>query len=125
MSHLQYPGTNDPYRLLPVIDEKLISMQADFRLRRSCTDQTIKPTQHIEDGFEKEMVTGAIFIDLSAAYDTINRRKLPLKLLEITNDSPLTKFTLTMLSNRSSLSFCVVKEVNGETKKLAFPKVVF
>ena len=38
------------------------------------------------------MVTGAIFVDLSAAYDAINHRKLLHKLLEITKDSPLIKF---------------------------------
>ena len=62
-------------RLLPIIDEKLIPVQAGFRPGRSCTGQILKLTQHIEDGFEKGMVTGAIFVDLSAAYDTINHRK--------------------------------------------------
>ena len=36
------------------------------------------------------MVIGAIFVDFSAAYDTINQRKLLHKLLEITKDSSLT-----------------------------------
>ena len=45
------------------------------------------------------MVTGAIFVDLSAAYITINHRKLLHILLEITKDSSLTKFTQTMPSN--------------------------
>ena len=58
------------------------------------------------------MVTGAIFVDLSAAYDTINHRKLLHKLLEITKDSSLTKFTQTMLSNRR---FYVI--LNGKRSK--------
>ena len=37
------------------------------------------------------MVTDAIFVDLDAAYDTINHRKLLHKLLEIKKDSLLTK----------------------------------
>ena len=57
-------------------------------------------------------ITGAIFVDLSAAYDTINHRKLLHKLLEITKDSSLTKFTQTMLSNRS---FYVI--LNGKRSK--------
>ena len=85
-------------RLLPIVDEKLIPEQAGFRPGRSCTGQILKLTQHIEDGFEKGMGTGAIFVDLSAAYDTINHRKLLHKLLKITKDSSLTKFTQTMLS---------------------------
>ena len=54
-------------RLLPIIDEKLIPEQAGFRPSRFCTGQILKLTQHIEDSFEKGMVTGAIFVDLSAA----------------------------------------------------------
>ena len=79
-------------RLLPIVDEKLIPKRAGFRPGRSCTGQILKLTQHIEDGFEKGMMTGAIFVDLSAAYDTINNRKLLHKLVEITKNSSLTKF---------------------------------
>ena len=57
-------------------------------------------TQHIEDGFELGQITGAAFIDLTAAYDTINHRRLLVKLLMLTDDVPLTKFIRTMLSNR-------------------------
>ena len=99
-------------RLLPIADEKLIPEQAGFRPGRSCTGQILKLTQHIEDGFEKGMMTGAIFVDLSAAYDTINHGKLLHKLLEITKDSSLTKFTQTILSNRR---FYVI--LNGKRSK--------
>ena len=47
-------------RLRLIIDEKLIPEQAGFRPGRSCTGQILKLTQHIKDGFEKGMVTGAI-----------------------------------------------------------------
>ena len=57
-------------------------------------------TQHIEDGFELGQITGAVFIDLTAAYDTVNHRRLLVKLVMITDDVPLTKFIRTMLSNR-------------------------
>ena len=93
-------------RLLPIIDEKLIPEQAGFRPGRSYTDQILKLTQHIEGGFEKGLVTGAIFVDLSAAYDTITHQKLIYKLLEITKDSSLTKFKQTMLSNRRFFDRC-------------------
>ena len=45
------------------------------------------------------MVTGGIFVHFSAVYVTINHQKLLHKLLEITKDSSLTKFTQTMFSN--------------------------
>ena len=57
-------------------------------------------TQHIDDGFELGQITGAAFIDLTAAYDTINHRRLLAKLVMLTDDVPLTKFIRTMLSNR-------------------------
>ena len=57
-------------------------------------------TQHIEDGFELGQITGAAFIDLTAAYDTINHRRLLAKLVMLTVDVQLTKFIRTMFSNR-------------------------
>ncbi len=57
-------------------------------------------TQHIEDGFELGQITGAAFIDLTAAYDTINDRQLLVKLVMLTDDVLQTKFITTMMSNR-------------------------
>ena len=72
----------------------------------------LKLTQHIEDGFELGQITGAAFIDLTAAYDTINHRRLLVKLVMLTDDVPLTKFIRTMLSNRR---FKV--ELNGKQRR--------
>jgi hypothetical protein len=38
----------------------------------SCTGKILNLTQLIEDGFERKQITGVAFIDLSAAYDTVN-----------------------------------------------------
>ena len=35
------------------------------------------------------MITGAVFVDLSAAYDTVNHRLLIRKLYDHTQDNPL------------------------------------
>ena len=112
-------------RLLPFIDEKLIPEQACFRPDWSYTGQILKLTQHIEDGFEKRMVTGAIFVDLSAAYDAINHRKLLHKLLEITKDSPLIKFKQTMLNNWRSFVIRNGKRSKWRNQKNVHPRVVF
>jgi len=40
--------------------------------------------QNIEHGYERKLVTGAVFIDLTAAYDTINHRILFKIIYEIT-----------------------------------------
>ena len=79
----------------------------------------------MEDGFEREMMTGAIFVALSAAYDTINYQKLLHKLLEITKDSPLTKFTQIMLSNRRFFVILNDKRSKWRNQKMAYHRVVF
>lgn len=55
-------------RIKSVIDVKLPDEQAGFRENRSCCDQILAQTTHIELGFEKCEKTAAVFIDLSSAY---------------------------------------------------------
>jgi len=75
--------------------------QAGFRPGKSTTSQ-LHLTQHIEDGFQMQrgQITGA-FVDLSAAYDTVNHRRILAKVLEMTRDVHLTKLLQTLLQNRS------------------------
>ena len=82
------------------MDAKLIPEQAGFRPGKSCTSQLLNLTEHIEDGYEKRMTTGAVFVDLSAAYDTVNHRRLLSKVLDMTGDVHLTDLIRTMLENR-------------------------
>jgi len=39
-------------------------------------------TEFIEEGYELGLLMGAVFVDLSAAYDTVNYRRLLKKLTE-------------------------------------------
>ena len=71
-----------------------------FRTEKSCTSQLLNLTQHIEDGYQRGMITGATFVDLSAAYDTVNHRIIIQKLYNITKDSPLCRVIQNMLSSR-------------------------
>ena len=87
-------------RVNPVVDEHLIPEQAGFRPGKSTTSQVLNLTQYIENGFEKGMVTGVVFVDLPAAYDTANHRCLLRKILEITKDIHLTELIESMLENR-------------------------
>ena len=57
-------------------------------------------TEHIEGGYENRLITGAVFVDLSAAYDTVNHRRLLSQVLEITGDVQLTDLIRTMLESR-------------------------
>ena len=88
-------------RIAEHVDAKLIPEQAGFRPGKSCTSQLLNLTEHIEDGYEKRLITGAVFVDLSAAYDTVNmHRRLLSKVLEMTGDVQLTDLIRTMLENR-------------------------
>ena len=87
-------------RIAEHVDAKLIPEQAGFRPGKSCTSQLLNLMEHIEDGYEKRLITGAVFVDLSAAYDTVNHRRLLSKVLEMTGDVHLTDLIRTMLESR-------------------------
>ena len=83
-----------------MLEQHLIKEQAGFRPGKSCTSQLLNLTQHIEDGYQRGMITGADFVDLSAAYDTVNHMILIQKLYNTTQDSQLCSVFQNMLSNR-------------------------
>ena len=64
-------------RIAPTIEQHLIKEQAGIRPGKSCTSQLFNLTQHIEDGYQECMITGTSFVDLSAAYYTVNHRLNP------------------------------------------------
>ena len=76
-------------RPIPIIDPQLIPEQAGFWPGKSCIGQIQNLTLYIEDGFERGCITGAVFVDLTAAYNTVNHRKLIAKIYELTRDHHL------------------------------------
>ena len=78
-------------RVTPLFEQHIIKEQAGFHPGKSCTSLLLSLTQHIEDGYQRGMLTGAAYVDLSAAYDTVNHRILIQKLYNITQDSHLCK----------------------------------
>ena len=87
-------------RIAPSVDRHLIQEQAGFRPEKSCCSQLLNQTQNIEDDYQRGMMTGAAFVDLYAAYDTVNHRLLIQKVYDFTEDSPLCKVIHNMLSSR-------------------------
>ena len=83
-----------------MLEQHLIKEQAGFRPGKSCTSQLLNLTQHIEDGYQRGMITGAAFVDLSAAYDTVNHMILIQKLYNTIQDNQLCRVFQNMLSNR-------------------------
>ena len=78
-------------RLNPITEHTIIKEQAGFRTGKSCTSPLLNLTQYIEDGYEKSLTTGTVFVNLSAAYDTVNHRVLLTKLYGMTEDAEFTK----------------------------------
>ena len=87
-------------RIAPSVDQHLIKAQACVRSGKSCCSQLLNLTQHIEDGYQRGMIAGAAFVDLSAGYDTLNHRLIIQKLYDFIEDSPLCKVIQNMLSSR-------------------------
>ena len=73
--------------MAPFVDQHLISEQAGFRPGKSCTSQLPNLTQFIEDDYEKGPINAAAFVNLTAAYGTVNHRILMQKLFQITKDA--------------------------------------
>lgn len=71
-----------------------------FRAGKPFTSQALNLTQHIENGCEKGEITRAVFVDLTAAYDTVNHLMLGKKIYEITKDYCLTAIINMLLKDR-------------------------
>ena len=82
------------------IEHVLIPEQSGFRPGKSCTVQALNLTQNIEDGFETGKITGIVLVDLSAAYDTANHRRLLEKVYDMTRDYRLMCMIRNLLENR-------------------------
>ena len=79
--------------------------------------------EHIEDGYEKRLITGAVFVDVSAAYDTVNHRRLLSKVLEMNGDVQLTDLIRTMLENRRSFVVLNGKKSRWRRQRNGLPQV--
>jgi len=58
-------------RISCLADETFSGDQAGFKRGRSTCDQVAALTTYIENGFQTNLKTGAVFLDLTAAYDTV------------------------------------------------------
>ncbi len=71
------------YRISPVLEKTITDEQAGFRQGRSTGDQVLALTTYIENGFQQNQKTGTVFLDLTAAYDTVWFAGLLLKLSKV------------------------------------------
>ena len=92
----------------------LLQEQAGLRHGRSAVDQITLLTQDIEDSFSAKKKAGAVFVDLTAAYDIIWHRGLTCKLLRLLPDRHIVymiirnrSFTLTTRNSQRSRLRCL------------------
>jgi len=89
-------------RVDPIIDPLLLREQAGFRHRRLTVDQVTLLTQDIEpDSFSAKKKAGAVFVELTAAYDTVWHCGLTCKLLQLLPDRHMVHTIMEMVNNRS------------------------
>ena len=101
-------------RISPVIDPQLPQEQAGFRPGRSTLDQVAKLTSDIEHSFDGNLKGGAVFVDLTAAYDTVWHRGLILKLLRMLPNRHMVRFISELISKHN----VVVKTSDGQQSRL-------
>ena len=88
-------------RVKPLIDPLLPKEQAGFRRGKLTVDQVVLLTQNIDDSFDTKRKAGAVFINLTAAYDTVWHRGLTCKLLRLLPDNHRVKIIMELVRNRS------------------------
>lgn len=87
-------------RIVGAVESILPKEQAGFRHKRSCCEQVVSLTNYIEDGFQRKVKNGAVFIDLTAAYDTVWRDGLLHKFIRVIPCRRMYRLMTDMLSNR-------------------------
>jgi hypothetical protein len=63
-------------RIQALIEDVTPINQAGFRQHRSCNEHVMALTTHIVAGFQYQLKTGSVFVDLTATYDTVWREGL-------------------------------------------------
>ena len=64
-------------------------------------EQVVKLTEDIETAFENLKKCGAVFVDLSTAYDTVWHRGQALKMRQLISNKHMVQFIRELITNRS------------------------
>ena len=99
-------------RISQHVDDQLTPDREGFRPGRSCCKQVLNLTQHIEDGFKKKLISCAVFVDLSTAYDTVNHEVSIHKISLLIKSTTITSAIQSLLTNRRFLV-----EMNGHRSR--------
>ena len=84
-------------RIEPIIDPLLSEKPAEFRSGKSTVDQVVQLTQNIGDSFEAKMKTGAVFVKLTAGYNTVWHHDLTCKLLKLLPEKHMVRMIMELV----------------------------
>ena len=88
------------HRLSSIIDPKQTPDQDGFHPDRSCAEQVLNLTQHIEDGYHNRKITGFAFVDLFSAYDTMQQWLMIYKVHTLIGDSHMCNVMQSLFTNK-------------------------
>ena len=90
-------------RLTPIFESVIPSEQAasHVRKKRNTCDQVLALTSYIESGFQKKLKSGAVLIDLRAAYDTVLHTGLMMKLSKAIKCPTTFRLTASLINQRN------------------------
>jgi len=112
-------------RISPTVEDLLsVSVnQADFSRGRSTCNQVAALTTFTEDGFKKILKTGAVFLDLTAAHDTVWHTGLLYKLSKCLPFWCIQTVEV-LLRNRSFYSIWETMSVAGKGRQTVCPRAL-
>lgn len=105
-------------RLINHLDaiEAIPHHQFGFKPKHSTTQQLLRLTEYINNGFEKKFHTGAAFLDIAQAFDRVWHQGLLYKLKTLNTHSAIFNIIKSFLSDRC---FSVrINDTNSGTKKI-------
>ena len=88
-------------RLEPIFDPLLPKEQAEFRRGKSTVDHVVLLTQNIEGFFEAKKKAGTLFVNQTAASDTVWHHDLTCKLLRLLPHKHMVKMIMELVQNQS------------------------
>ena len=75
----------------------------------------MKLTEDIETAFENRKKCGAVFVDLSAAYDTVRHRGLALKMLQLLPNKHMVQFIRELILQTEASNYTLANTVQIHT----------
>ena len=112
-------------RISPTVEDQFSVDQSGFSEGRPCASQVLNLTRYIEDGFETRKILGAVFIELTAAYGTINHRALLLKVGQVIKNSKIVHIMESLLRNRRFFVEMDGKQSRSRSQKNGLPQGSF